>query len=156
MQISIRQHSFTIRSPFSEGTVITKAEAQALNGLRAENIRNNMAKLAAGVFEGLPAGGVLPVEIQAELQRQVTEYDLGYQFGLKPEPRGKNPIEAEALVVATERVEAGMRRSGVALSRVEYEAELVHQLASQEVQAEARRRVVVANQAAARALAELL
>jgi hypothetical protein len=154
MQISIKQHAFAVRAPYSEGTVLTKAEAQALNGLRAENIRNNVFKLVAEAMSAVAPGQVLPAAAQQELQEKITEYDLKYQFPQRQEQRGQSPIEAEILVVATERVEASIRQAGV--SRAMYESLLAVALADSSVQAEARSRVATANQAAKRALEDLL
>src|SRR5258706_10941509 len=80
MQISIKQHAFSVRGPYSEGTRLTKAEAQALNGLRAENIRNNVFKLVMEALGTADPGQVLPASSHQELQEKITEYDLKYQF----------------------------------------------------------------------------
>jgi hypothetical protein len=155
MKISIRQHTFTVRSTYSEGTVLTKAEAQALNGLRAENIRNNISR---AVLTALADRTVLTAEEHRELQELVTEYDLKYQFQQKVDRggQGKSPVEAEALAVATETVEAHLRQTGQVISAREYEQALAAALATPEVQATARKRVVLAQEAAKRALEELL
>lgn len=160
MQISIKQHAFSVRQVYSEGTVLTKAEAQALNGLRAENIRNNVFKFVAEALGTAQQGQVLPAEVQKELQEKITEYDLKYQFPLRSEPRGQSPIEVEVLIVATERVEAAIRQRGtyelVVVNRAMYEDMLALALADPAVQEEARKRIALANQAAARALEDLL
>lgn len=159
MQITIRQHSFNVRGPYAEGTILTKAEAQALNGLRAENIRNNMAKLVLEYLAQIEPGRVLPAEAMQELQGKITDYDLRYQFTLKHESRqgqGQSPIDAEILLVATEATEAMMRRTGKVLSANEFELSLAATTAQPEIQAEARRRLALANQAAAKALEDLL
>jgi hypothetical protein len=156
MQISIKQHAFSVRGPYREGTQLTKAEAQALNGLRAENIRNNVFKLVAEAVGAVAEGQVLPAKVQQDLQQKITEYDLKYQFPLRHEPRGQSPIEEEILLVATEKVEAAIRQGEQVVSRTEYEAQLLAAIADPEVQAEARRRVTLANQAAAKALEDLL
>ncbi len=156
MQISIKQHAFSVRTVYAEGTVLSRAEAQALNGLRAENIRNNVAKAVVAALAELPEGQVLAAAEHRVLQQRITEYDLGYQFPLRHEPRGQSPIEAETLAVATEYTEAMMRQSGEAWSRDLYETTLAVAMDSLVVQAEARRRVALQNQAAAKALEDLL
>lgn len=157
MQITIRQHAFSVRSPYSEGTQLTKAEAQALNALRAENIRNNMAKAVVAALALAPDGQVLTAAEHRELQERITEYDLGYQFPLRHEARGgQDPIAAELQVVATELAETEMRLSGGTWSRERYNEVVEHYMSKASVQVEARRRVALANQAAAKALQDLL
>lgn len=158
MQISIKQHAFSVRTVYAEGTQLTKAEAQALNGLRAENIRNNVFKIVQEALGAVEPGQVLPAAVHQELQDRITEYDLRYQFPLRHDARGaSSPIEAEALAVATERVEAAIRQAEIAVvSRQVYDELLAKALADDAVQAEARRRVTLANAAAAKALEDLL
>lgn len=161
MKITIRQYVFSVREPFSEGTIITKAEAQALNALRAENIRNNMAKKVADA--ALPPDAVKPrllSEIDlVDLQQQITEYDLKYTFPLrgdKKDPVGLVELEIELL--AKDRVEAQMRQDPTSLvwSRFKYDKALEQAQADAGLQGEARRRVAARQQAAAKALQELL
>lgn len=158
MKISIRQYIFQVRDPYTEGTIITKAEAQALNALRAENIRNNVSKLVAdatGKADGTTR--LLAEEDLQELQGKITEYDLKYSFPLRAEkkdPVGMIEMEVEAL--AKEAVEANIRQNGQPADRFAYDRLVQQALSDPGIQAEARRRVGARQEQARKALEELL
>ncbi len=107
MQIRIRSYSFNITEPFQAGTVISKAEAQALCDLRAENIQNNTRRWVAELTDSLAPGQLLPQATLDALQARITEYDLQYQFGEKSSSRPRiGELEKVARQVARERLEA--------------------------------------------------
>lgn len=87
-EITIAGLPFTISQPYLAGHAITEAEAKALNQVRAENIRNNMA---SKIKDG-SAGAA-----------EVSAYDTAYEFTLASVGGGKrssDPTEVEALKIA--------------------------------------------------------
>lgn len=157
MRIKIKQYSFEISSPFAEGTILTQAEAQALNALRAENIRNNMSRVVERETAAIPEGGLLSTDAVAGLQAQITRYDERYKFPLRfaAEPSG-GAIEAEARNVAEEQLAILQRQGDLeGLSQVGLSRELARLVGTDYVQAEARRRLEARASVSARALSEL-
>lgn len=142
MIIRIKHYQFTLSEPFAPGHQLTGAEAQALNALRAENIRNNFAKRVDKAIAVLLPGEVLSAEALRELQVVLGTYDSGYGFVGKHEPRLKlSALEVEIRAVAQERVEEQARGLGKDLDSSELES-LVGQMASVPgVQEEARLRL---------------
>lgn len=122
MQIRIKGYTFTLSEPFRDGTVLTKAEAQALNDLRAENIQNNLRKLVAEATAELAQGELLSEARIVDIQGKLTKYDLAYTFVEKhiPRPR-RGDIEAAARELAEERVGASLRQQEITVSPDELE-----------------------------------
>lgn len=144
MQIRIKGYTFRLSEPFQPGTVITKAEAQALNDLRAENIQNNFRKLVNAATAGLPPEHLLEQDAIRQLQEKLTEYDVGYQFLEKPGTRARlGDIEAEARVIAKGREESAT------------ETRLSELAETEEVLEEARKRVMARRRALSGGLADL-
>jgi hypothetical protein len=157
MQIRIRSYPFTLAEPFRAGTVLTKGEAQALNALRAENIRNNVARVVHEAIAVLPEGTLLASETLAQLQARITQYDLSYQFLERHEPKARpGAIEAEARAIAQDGVLARRRQAGETLEGPEAEAEIDFASQSDAVLALARARVEARARVSASALEELL
>lgn len=157
LTIRIKQYSFTLSSPFTEGSVLTKAEAQALNALRAENIRNNTSKRVEQELAKLPPGELLsPAQLES-LQGVIAQYDRNYKFPLRhvARPR-KGELEEMAEDVARERVEQQCRQQGVTLAEPELTARVAEFAALPVVQEEARRRLRERTTVAAASLEELL
>ena len=104
--------SFEISAPFSEGHVITEAEAKALNQTRAENIGNN---LRARIKEMQEAG-----ESEEAIATIVAEKDAEYIFTLAAvsASRKLDPYEREALKMAKELVKAKLAADGRKVSDV--------------------------------------
>lgn len=113
-EITIAKNIFTVSQPYAAGHVITDAEAKALNQVRAENIRNNMAGKVAVAFGDAPTEDVNPNTI-ANL---VAEYDAAYVFTLASVGGGRkptDPIEAEANKLAKVILGEALRKKGVTL-----------------------------------------
>lgn len=143
LSIRLKHYQFIVTSPFAEGTVLTQAEAEALNALRAENIRAVANKLLAQVTPA-GAGDLLTREQLADLQARITEYDHRYAFPLKHRPRSRqSDIDAEARAIAEERLDAEIRRFGATeFANPRYRQNMVETYAAlPAVQEEARRRV---------------
>lgn len=151
MRIRIRQYSFDLSEPFFEGQPLRAAEAQALNGLRAENIRNNMSPTVLAKVSLLGEGQLLDTETVAELQRAISAYDMKYEFVLKHQRREPpDPLAQIAREVAKEIAE-GEALTGEALdNRV---AELV---STDYVQGTARSRLVAREAIVRQGIEELL
>lgn len=105
LTITIKGQPFTISEPYAAGYVLVREEGQALNLLRAENIRNNLAPMVERELAKLLPGEALSPAARAELQQRVTQYDRGYKFQPRHRPR-QSQLQAEITAVARERVEA--------------------------------------------------
>ncbi len=142
MQIRIKSYTFSLSEPFQPGTVITKAEAQALNDLRSENIQNNLRKAVADAVAVLGPDELLSQEALAELQAKFTAYDNSYTFTERHTPKPRlGDIEAEARAVARERVEVLARRVGETLSEADVDAAVAEMAGLPAIVEEARMRV---------------
>lgn len=77
--IIIKKVEYTIAQPFAEGHVCTANEANALNQLLSENVRNNFAPK------------VEKSEV-APTQKDLDNYVAGYQFGIRS-VNSADPVE---------------------------------------------------------------
>jgi len=132
---------------------MTGAEAQALNRLRAENIRNNMAKVWN---KGWSRRRPLSQQDLDQFQDQVTEYDLGYFFQEKPEVSVETSLEREMRELAQAQLEDEIRVQGLLLSRFEYSQRLQSILAKPDVLASAQSKLSIKQALAKQAMDELL
>lgn len=116
-EITIAKHVFTVSQPYAAGHVVTEAEAKALNQVRAENIRNNMASKVAIAYGDAPTE-----EITAETIGQiVADYDAAYVFTLASVGGGRkptDPVETEALRMARQTLTDALRKKGTTLKAV--------------------------------------
>lgn len=113
--ITIAGKTFDVSTPYEEGHTLTAAEAKALNQVRCENIRNNMAK---AVKEGVEAG-----KSDAELAQEVATYDAEYVFTLASTGgrRVMDPVEKEARTLAKEAIKQKLAADGRKLKDIEKE-----------------------------------
>lgn len=158
-RIRTGQYSFLVGSPFAEGHKLTANEAEALNQLRAENIRNNVKKLVDRATKQLPPGEVLAPAELSELNDRVARYISGYEFGSGSSPNGgvrQTAFEAELRSIASDRLDTQLRAAGVALSPEAYEAEIEKITREAEVIDEARARLAVRREVSAQALQDLI
>lgn len=100
-EITIAGVMFSVMQPYAAGHAITEAEAKALNQVRAENIRNNMASKVKAAFatEDRKEDDPTPETIGG----LVAEYDAAYEFTLASVGAGRkstDPIEVEAMKIA--------------------------------------------------------
>lgn len=156
MQVRIKGYSFSIAEPYSEGHTLTRGEAQALNGVRAENVRNNLKKL---VDEAQTLAGdrlLSPGEL-AQIQSRFTEYDAGYSF---EERRAQAPrrgdLEIAAREIATEVVDARARQEGLDLTPEDREVFIEQVAQDPGVLEQAHQRATAKRQALADSLADLI
>lgn len=92
-EITIAGQTFAVSTPYTEGHPLTAGEAKALNQVRCENIRNNLAKLVKNEDQSLSAD---------EIAAKVAEYDSTYDFTISVGGGGRvvDPLERECLSIA--------------------------------------------------------
>jgi len=147
--ITIADHEFTVSQPYIEGHVVTEAEAKALNQVRAENIRNNMASKVKLAFGEAPTEEVNASTIEAI----VAAYDSEYIFTLASVGAGKrptDPVEVEAFKIARglfsdfcESKKFTVKAVREKLGEDAYQTKLAELAARESVVKEAKRRVKV-------------
>lgn len=138
-------YAFLVTAPYSEGHLLTKAEAQALNVVRMENIQNNLRQAFANEAAS-STDNVLSLEALDRIQLIVTKYDESYQFVEIHETKEKpDALEREAKAIAIGRMEEGTS-----------EAEIEALAATIDVLAEARERLEAKAKIAKSSLEDLL
>lgn len=103
-EITIAGGTFSVPNPYEVGQVITAGEADALNQVLHENIRNNLAKQAK-------AGTLSQAEVDA--------YADKYEFGVRTGGGGggpRDPIKARAMDIARDKVKAALGKTGKKIS----------------------------------------
>lgn len=113
---------FTISLPYSEGHVVTAAEAKTLNQTRAENISNAMRKKIEELKDvpgdettedGKPIMVGFSEEALQKAADMVAAYDADYTFAMGGAPRkALDPLEKEALSIARAEVTRLVKESG--------------------------------------------
>lgn len=159
MKIRIGNYPFNIPQRYRVGHELSQNEADALNGLRAENIRNNVKRWVDEATRGLQPGELLTPDAISALQDRVSEYAASYEFGVRAEPKGgvrKTAFEIELLAIAQERVESQARAMGIELSEEGLAEAVESQMKLAIVIEEARRRVSARQELAQQALQSLL
>lgn len=112
--VTIAGKVFTLPMPYEEGHELSAGEANALNQLFHENVRNNLAsKVKAGEID----------------QEGVSAYAQEYKFG---EGRKLDPIEAESISIALTAVKNKIRAGGGKLT--EYTAAQLRELAERAIE----------------------
>lgn len=156
--ITIQGLEFEVNTPYVAGHVVTEAEAKALNQVRLENIRNNMA---SAVKEAKGEGDSITEDAYGALKTKVAEYDASYVFTLASVGGGKrstDPVEAEAKKLAKAAIAAKLAADGRTLKSVDPDklAAAIAKLAeSADIVKEAKRIVKARTESAQGALAEL-
>jgi len=150
LTIRIRNHQFALSPRFAEGTVLTLGEAQAMNQLFCENVRNNTDQwVIAAISEAGDAP--LPKEKLEELQSRITEYAEKYQF----QPRAAIKLRATAVEVEAREVAKEMAE-GRGLRDQALEDEILRLMQDPTVQTIARERLIQQQIIAQQELARLL
>lgn len=115
MKITIRGYAFTLTEPYQALHTLSPTEAQTLNSLRAENIRNVVAKLVIDSLDSDP-NRMLRQEELDEIQTKITRYDHEYVFRPRHEPKPKpHPIEELIRQIAREHARAEAAQTGLPL-----------------------------------------
>jgi hypothetical protein len=124
--ITIQGAIFSCPMPFHEGYPLKANEASAMNGLLAENLRNNVVgKFSEGEGENRRFNCT---------QEQFDEYASQYEFGAR---RGSgearlSPVEREARKIAREKVNEALKAKGKKLDlKTEQGRETMEALVSQ-------------------------
>lgn len=151
--ITIQRVLFTVSAPFAEGHTCSEAEAHALNQVRSENVRNNMAsKVKAAWAEAGEGAETLDSATLSELAATVAAYDADYVFNMASAGGGKtprDPIAAESTKMAKAAVAGKLKSMGVTLkayleveANKEKYANAVASLASSDVYMKAAKKAV--------------
>lgn len=126
--IIIQGISFVAPLPYQEGHVLTANEISALNQVFHENIRNNFANRVKKLVEEAETNGAELDE--AALQSELNDYIESYEFGIRTGGgRVTDPVESEALKIATSKVHEAMKKKGI--KRKDVSADNVRELARQ-------------------------
>ncbi len=105
--IKVKGFTVQIPLPYSRGHILAQEEADALNQHFARRVRANVNQSTIGPWKG-----------QDEAQSAVDTYIETYAFGrhVTVRARTKDPVEKEALAIATHIVRAKADREGLRLS----------------------------------------
>lgn len=99
--ITIAGRQFAVTPRYSAGHTLTENEANALNQVLFENLRNNFAAKAK----------------EGQTQEQFDEYAASYQFGVRTGGGSRqDPVQAEAMSIARDQIKAVIRKAGKNLS----------------------------------------
>lgn len=101
-EITIAGAVFSVPNPYESGHQITAGEADALNQVLHENIRNNLAKKAKD--------GTLT---QAEVDAYADHYEFGVRTG---GGATRDPVRSRAMDIARDKVKAGLAKAGKKVS----------------------------------------
>lgn len=111
--ITIQGETFHAEPRYNEGDTLNANEAGALNQTFFENLRNNFANK---VKEAKEAGTF----VLEELQKSFEEYTNRYQFGVRTGGGGggtrRDPVLAEAISIALEKIKEAIKRAGANVS----------------------------------------
>ena len=106
--------TLTYHEPFAEGHVLNAVEAATLNQTWMENLRNNTRTMLAKAAEAAAANGE-PFDPDA-FRAAFSEYESEYEFG--GSRRSGDPVEAEAMKLATDAARKLLRSKNYKLSEV--------------------------------------
>lgn len=155
--IRIKQYSFSFPSRYAAGHVLDEAEAEALEALRAENVRNQVTRqIVERATRGLGAGELLSPTALAETTKQVARYAERYVFGKKKGGKRFGVLETEARQIARAVVLSRARSAGTVLDEAALLAAIETEAATDAVQMEARARLTDSMRVANGALEDLL
>lgn len=104
--IGVAGKTFVVEDIYSEGDTLNAAEANALNQMRAENLRNNMRNaITTAVEEG---------KTDEDLEVLFNEYVEKYEFGARKGGgrRVTDPLEKELRRLAIEAIKPALVKAG--------------------------------------------
>lgn len=155
-EITVAGTQLQAPAPYAEGHTLNENEAAVLNQTLAENLRNNFAsRVGAAVEKAAVENGLaeadedgkvkLDKETRAEaleyvdtvaLQQEFLKYVQNYEFGVRRGGGGAaaepaDPVEREALKLASDKVKAAIKAKGLNLKDVG--AAKIRELAEQAV-----------------------
>lgn len=168
-QVTIGGASFELNLDYAAGHALNEAEASTLNQVKLENIRNNAnGKIKAAKEAWVKAGNTEDTfsldtpgaDGGPTLRSQIQDYANNYEFGIRSatvrEPI--DPTEREARAQAKDILAAALKDQGIKRKDVPdeaYEQALATIMATDDVQAEAKRRVKAREKIGQAALAGL-
>jgi hypothetical protein len=106
MQLTIAGKTFQVEPKYEAGHSLSENEANALNQLRYENLRNNFAgKVKAGAEAGID---------DDTLQSQLADYANSYEFGARAVRSAviADPVLNEAIKIVKEKLMAAAKAKG--------------------------------------------
>ena len=119
-EITVGGIAVTISTPYEAGHALTEAEARALNGVRAENVGNNVRKMITDLKTKAGEAGLSEADLAA-ISAKVAEYDAEYSFSTGSTgstARVTDPLAKEANAIARNWLLAKLKEKGV--SRKDY------------------------------------
>jgi len=110
--ITIQGQKYQVPQPYAPEHVCTEAEAKALNGLIAENARNNFARRLKKINEenGKLAEGVEPQPMPS--QAELDDYLKSYEIGARKIAVQLSPLDKEKKRLASEMLTTALRAKG--------------------------------------------
>ena len=152
-QITIQGQYFTVTQKYSEGHILTEAEAKALNIVRSENLRNSFASVIKAEQKILGEGVEFSDEAKEVFQTKFAELEASYVFTSKrPQRSISNPAVVIANKLAKELLVSAFRARKIDIKTVTPEklAELIAGLLVKkpDIMEEAKRRVAALQDAA--------
>lgn len=116
--IQIQGLTFSYTTPYVAGHPLTEGEANQLNGVRGENLRNNFASkikdARAEAEKERGEGAELTEEVIAALQAEFSQRDAEYAFTGKRQSRGPvDPVMAKAKSMARETINSALRTKNI-------------------------------------------
>lgn len=135
IEITVSGIDFLVSTPYAEGHELTKAEARAINQLRASRIGSHLRKL---VTENLDSEGTLSADAEAECAARLAELDAEFEFTLANTSGGAvSPVESRALIIARKILHEKIREADIKIGdyktqKEEAYNENLHKIASSE------------------------
>lgn len=117
--VTIAKLQIEAPTPYIAGHVLTEGEAQALNQVFIENVRNSMAAQMTKVEESLAVGTTFDREAwRPKIEEYFTNYEFGSRNSATPARAVADPVEREALSMARSTVVTAIKGKGYALKAV--------------------------------------
>lgn len=120
VEVTIKGLKITVPAPFAEGHSCSANEANVLNQILRENVRNNNARSAEKVIEA--AGGAVDKVNIADFQGSIDTYIDNYEFGVRRAGTGGgrtlDPVAKETQRLAVEIVKAAMAAKGLSIKDI--------------------------------------
>lgn len=158
MQIRVKSYTFQLSEPFQPGQAISLGEAQALNGLRAERLREQASKAISTAEAGSPDGLLSPAQL-IQVTERVQQLDAEHEFLPRKGPLGSTrpgAIEAEARAIAAEAIASALSAWEQTRTPAEIEQFTRLYMERPDVQELARKRVAERQRVAAAGIEGLL
>lgn len=117
-EVVIQGKIFHAPAPYSEGHVLSAGEANALNSLLRENLRNNFA-------------GLMKRAAEEDEPKQLTQHDFDtyaaeYSFGLRTRRVAVDPVEREERRLTEAAVKRALMKKGLKLKDIPEETIAQH------------------------------